>query len=213
METYDNPTCCDHAPAPPPVEVYEPAPLPAYVPPVPAPPAAEIFPEVSAPAAAPVVEAPLPQPLPEPVQPLAPAPLSSGTLLGPSVVGGTADLGGSGFVGGAPDLGASTTVGGSFAADLGASTTVGGSWAPDLGGTWIDRDNGTPLAAPGSPVATGSFGAAAANMVNANNAALAGGLLSGDWSSPYPAPWTHGYNSDRDGVLNQHDPDPRDRFV
>lgn len=211
MEIYDDPTCCDHAPAPAPAEIYEPAPLPAYVPPVPAAPAAEIFPEVSAPPAAPVVEAPLPQPLPEPVQPLAPAPLTSGTLLGPSVVGGTADLGGSGFVGGTPDLGGSATVGGS-APDLGAATTVGGSFAPDLGGTWIDS-NGTPVAAPDVPVATGSFGAAGANIANANNAALAGGMLSGDWSSPYPAPWTPGYDSDRDGVLNERDRDPRDRFV
>ena len=209
METYEAPTCCDHAPAPAPVELNEPAPLPTYVPPVPAAPAAEIFPEVSPPAA-PVAEAPLPQPLPEPVQPLAPAPLTSGTLLGPSVVGGTSDLGGSGFVGGAPDLGGST-VGGT--PDLGASTTVGGSWAPDLGGTWIDSNSGAPVAAPGSPVATGSFGAAAANMVSANNAALAGGILAGDWSSPYPAPWMQGYDSDRDGILNERDRAPRDRFV
>lgn len=201
MEIYDNPTCCDHAPAPAPVEAYEPAPLPTYVPPVPAVPAGEIFPEASAPAApaAAVAEAPLPQSLPEPVAPLAPAPLTSGTLLGPSVVGGTADLGGSAFVGGTPDLG--------------ASTTVGGSWAPDLGGTWIDRDSGTPVAAPGSPVATGPFAAAAANMVNANNAALAGGMLGGDSSSAYPAPWMPGYDSDRDGILNERDRAPRDRFA
>ena len=209
MEIYDNPTCCDHAPAPAPVEVYEPAPIPAYVPPVPAVPAAEIFPEVAAPAA-PVAEAPLPQPLPEPVQPLAPAPLTSGTLLGPSVVGGGSDLGGSGFVGGTPDLGGSGVVGGT--PDLGASTTVGGSFAPDLGGTWVDS-NGTPVAAPDIPVAAGPFNAAAANMVNANNAALAGGMLSGAWSSPYPAPWTPGYDSDHDSVLNERDRAPRDRFV
>lgn len=197
MEIYDSPTCCDHAPAPAPVEVYEPAPLPAYVPPVPAVPAADIFPEVSAPAA-PVAEAPLPQPLPEPVQPLAPAPLTSGTLLGPSVVGGSPDVASSGFVGGTPDLGASTIGGGSF--------------APDLGGTWVDS-NGTPVAAPDVPVAAGPFNAAAANIVNANNASLAGGMLSGDWSSPYPAPWTPGYDSDHDSVLNERDRDPRDRFA
>lgn len=210
MEIYDNPTCCDHAPAPAPVEVYEPAPLAPYVPPVPVIAAAEIFPEASPPAA-PVAEAPLPQPLPEPVAPLASAPLTSGTLLGPSVVGGSADIGGSGFAGATTHLGGSTTVGGT--PDLGASTTVGGSWAPDLGGTWIDRDSGTPVAAPHAPAANGAFAAAAANIVAANNAALAGGLLGGDSSSAYPAPWMPGYDSDRDGILNERDRAPRDRFA
>ena len=205
METYDDPTCCDHALAPAPVETYEPAPVPAYAPPAPVAPAAEIFPEVpAAPVAAapvanvtPAVEAPLPQPAAETVQPLAPAPLSSGTLLGPSTVGGSADLGGSGFAGAGPSL-----VG---------STTVGGSFAPDLGGTWLDS-NGTPVAAPHIPVVPGPFGAAAAGIVNTSNAAIVDGLLGG--SAPgVPAPWTPGFDSDRDGILNERDANPRDRFA
>lgn len=204
MEIYDDATCCDHALAPAPVGTYEPAPVPAYAPPAPVAPPAEIFPEVpAAPAAVapvadvtPVVEAPLPQPVADTVQPLAPAPLTSGTLLGPSTVGGS-DLGGSGFAGTGPSLGGSTTVGGSF--------------APDLGGTWLDS-NGTPVAAPDIPVVPGPFSAAAAGIVNTSNAAIVDGLLRGS-TAGVPAPWMPGFDSDRDGILNERDANPRDRFA
>lgn len=205
MEFYEDSNCPDPAPPPAPVEICEPAPLPAFEPPAPAPPAAEIFPEVPAapvapaPAAPvadvtpPAVEAPLPQPVPEPAQPLAPAPLTAGALLGPSTVGGSSDLGGSGFVGGSPQLGGSTIL---------------GSSSPDLGGTWVDS-NGTPVAAPNIPVVPGPFDAAAANIVDANNAAIVDGMLSGGSSGAYPAPWTPGYDSDDDGIFNERDRDPR----
>lgn len=196
MEIYDDTHCCDMAPAPAPVEIPQPAPLPAYEPPAPVAPAAEIFPEVpAAPVVAPVtdvtpvLEAPAPQPVFEPVQPLAPAPLSSGTLLGPSTVGGSSDLG-SGFVGGAPDLGGST-VGGSTTADLAITPT----------------HNGTPNSAFAMPLEPGSHSAAAANIMNAHNAVI-NSVQGGSSSTEYPAPWTRGYDSDRDGILNERDARP-----
>ncbi len=232
MEPYTDPNCCccDPAPVADPVVIPEPAPLPAYVPEPVAPPAAEIFPEPAAPAPS---FTPAPEPMPAPMPaPVVAAPLDAGTLLGPSVVGGGSDLGGgfvggapdlsaggfvggtpdlgtSGFVGGTPDLGTSGFVGGT--PDLGTSGFVGGTTVPDLGGTWLD-DNGTAVPAPEIPVVPGPFNAAAANIVSANNAAIAGGWLTGA-STPSPAYWTPGFDSDHDGILNEYDPRPRDAFA
>ncbi len=217
IETYTDPSCCCCEPAvPEPVAIPEPAPLPAFEPAAVAAPPAEIFPEPIAPAPAPSFT-PVAEPaaLPEP----AAAPLTAGTLLGPSVVGGTTDLGGGfvggapdlsagGFVGGAPDLSAGGFVGGT--PDLSAGGFVGGTTVPELGGTWID-DNGTAVPAPAIPVAPGPFNDVAAGIVGANNAAISGGLLAG--STPAPAYWTPGFDSDHDGILNERDPRPRDPFA
>ena len=235
MEIYDDTDVCRPVPEPAPVCAPEPAALPAFEPPAPAAPAPEMTfpaeppaPVPAAPAApaAPVFDAPAHTPEPQPV---AAAPLSSGTLLGPSTVGGgtddgswvggapdlsgsatigggAADLSASGFVGGGPELGASGFVGGS--PDLGGSTTIGGP--TDLGMTWVDAD-GNPVDAPHIPVVPGPFNAAAAGIVDANNAAIARGWLGGG-ADPYPSFLTPGFDSDKDGVLNEHDADPRDRF-
>lgn len=226
MEIYDDTNSCQPAPEPAPVCAPEPAPLPAFEPPAPVAPAAEMTfpaeppaPVAAAPAApaAPAVEAPAPASatVAEP-QPVAEAPPSSGTLLGPSTVGGSTDTGS--WVGGAPDLSASGTIGGSpdlsaggsvgGSPDLGASTTLGGP--TDLGMTWVDA-NGNPVDAPHIPVVPGPFNAAAAGIVDASNAAIAGGWLGGG-AEPYPAFWTPGFDSDKDGILNEHDADPRNRF-
>jgi len=216
MEFYGDPNCCDTAPEPMPIDVPEPAPLPAFEPPAPAPPAAEIFPD---PPAAPIDVAPAPA-----------APVDAGTLLGPSTVGASADLGG-GFVGGTPDLSGSSFVGGT--PDLGGSGFVGGT--PDLGGsgfvggtpdlsasgsvtgpadlgmTWVDS-HGTPVPAPNIPIVPGPFNAAAANIVGAANSGIVDNVLGSSGSNPYPAPWTPGFDSDHDGIVNERDPNPRDRF-
>lgn len=220
MEFYGDPTCCDMAAQPAPVAVPEPAPLPAFEPPAYVAPAPEIsFPEAPpAPVAVPAAPVAVEAPAPASYQPVAEATLSSGTLLGPSTVGGSTDLGG-GWIGGAPDLSGSGVVGGSPSLsgsgfvggtpDLGGSIVGGAS--PDLGGSWVDS-NGTPVAAPSMPLAPGPFSAAAAGIVNANNSAIVDGWLGGGSSSAYPAYWTPGYDFDRDGVLNESDRDPRNRF-
>ncbi len=225
MEIYEDTNVCQPVPEPAPVCAPEPAPLPAFEPPAPVAPAPEMTfpaeppaPVAAAPAApAPVFEAPAPSPVAVPeAQPVAEAPLSSGTLLGPSTVGGSTDTGS--WVGGAPDLSAGGTIGGSpdlsangfvgGSPDLGGSTTIGGP--TDLGMTWVDA-NGNPVDAPHIPVVPGPFNAAAAGIVDANNAAIVGGWLGGG-ADPYPSFWTPGFDSDKDGVLNEHDADPRDRF-
>lgn len=226
MEIYDDADACQPTPEPAPVCAPEPAPLRAFQPPAPVAPAAEMTfpaeppaPVAAAPAApaAPVLETPAPAPaaVPEP-QPTAEAPLTSGTLLGPSTVGGSTDTGS--WVGGAPDLSASGTIGGGpdlsagglvgGSPDLGAGTTLGGP--TDLGMTWVDA-NGNPVDAPHIPVVPGPFNAAAAGILDASNAAIAGGWLGGG-ADPYPAFWTPGFDSDRDGILNEHDANPRNRF-
>ncbi|HVF77068.1 MAG TPA: hypothetical protein VNA28_02125 [Solirubrobacteraceae bacterium] len=225
MEFYEDPNYCA-PPEPAPVEICEPAPLPFVEPPAYEPPAAEIFPDVPAapvvdlPAApaAPIVEAPMPAAAPETVLPVADAPLSSGTLLGPSTVGGSTetgswiggapDLSASGYVGGSPDLSASGYVGGS--PDLGASTTLGGT-TPDLGGIRVEY-NGMPVAPFDIPVTPGPFNAVAQNILNAHNAAIVDSALGGSGSTGTPAPWMPGFDSDHDGVLNERDANPRDRF-
>jgi len=111
------------------------------------------------------------------------------------VVGGSPSLSASGFVAGTPDLGGSI---------------VGGA-SPDLGGSW--DSNGTPVAAPNMPLAPGPLSAVAAGIVNANNAVIVDGLLGGGSSGAYPAYWTPGYDFDRDGVLNESDRGPRNRFL
>ena len=212
MEFYEEANSCDPGTEPAPVVVPEPAPLPAFEPAPPAPPAAEIiFPEPATPVAAPpapaVPDAPQPLAVPEP-QPLAPVPLTSGTLLGPSTIGGSPDLGGSGFVGGSPDLGGSGFVGGS--PNLGSSMVGGGG--TDLGLTWVD-DNGTPVPAPQIPVVPGPFNAAAASIMEAHNTALIGGVLGSGGAAPAPAYWTPGHDGDHDGLNNERDRDPRNPYA
>jgi hypothetical protein len=240
MEYYEDPTCCA-PPEPAPVEICEPAPLPSIEPPAYEPPAAEIFPDlpvapvadVAAAPAAPVTtvaEAPAAGAVPEAYQPVADAPLDAGTLLGPSTVGGSAetgswvggapDLSGSGYVGGAPDLSGSGFVGGTpdlsgsgyvgGTPDLSAGTTIGGS-TPDLGGIRVEY-SGTSVEPFEIPVTPGPFNAVAQNIFNAHNAAIVDSALGGSGSTGTPAPWMPGFDSDHDGVLNERDANPRDRF-
>jgi hypothetical protein len=168
-----------------------------------------VYPDVPAAPVTAVPEAPA-SIAPAPYQPVAETPLDAGTLLGPSTVGGSPDLSASGFVGGSPDLSATGFVGGT--PDLSATGYVGGTIAPDLGGTWVDA-NGTPTAAPDIPLAPGPYGAVATGMFDAANAAVAEGWLGGGAADSHPAPWTPGFDSDHDGVLNERDARPRDPFA
>ena len=58
----------------------------------------------------------------------------------------------------------------------------------------------------------GPFNAIADNMMQAHNAALVNGALGSSGSTGTPAPWMPGFDSDHDGVLNERDANPRDRF-
>jgi|GEM_PF-5586571 len=145
--------------------------------------------------------APAPELFPEPVaapappapEPIAPAPVAEASV---------------GFVGGTPDLSASGTIGGT--PDLSASGTVSGPAA--LGTTWID-DHGTPVARPADiPVIPGPFNGAGDQILGAGNAATIDEWLGGA-PTPAPAPWTPGYDSDHDGILNERDGRPRDPFA
>jgi hypothetical protein len=216
MEFYEDP-CCNPLPAPP-LDAAPPVYEPAHVDPVPAPVAPEPAPvltfDAPTPAPAPVAsDPPAPVPAPMPV----PAAVDAGSLLGQSTVGGGADPGftlvdpagnavssgsllGPATIGGTPQL----TFG---SPDLGGSH-VGGSTSSAM--TWTDGA-GHPAAAPEIPVTPGPFSGAAAAMHAAASASLAGGILR-DAADAHPAPWTPGYDSDRDGIGNEFDSHPTNRW-
>lgn len=201
MEFYGDASCCHHAPEAAPVEVYEPAPLPAYEPPAPVPAATEIFPAVpaapvAASSAAPVAavtdiaDAPPPQAVPEPSPPAA--------AFFPTALSPTAEPMAATSTGG-QDSTISAGTSASAGELLGPSTVGGGSsgWAVvDSSGAAVD-----PGSILGPTIVGGTGGGWTGPDASILGPTTVGGMSGADgtWLSagaplpdlpPVPGPWT-----------------------